>query len=146
MLMQKSVRDTFSVVLGVDTEALNNQKYTKWLQWQYTYTNNHTFTQFTHIIHIAFISLQSNLNDSINWEAISGIHFMASQTAQPGAHYGKGMCVLMSISCHPPHTHTHTLTQSFPPRPASLEQAGVDKRVSKQGHFLCPIRQWGAKV
>ncbi|MEQ2164072.1 hypothetical protein GOODEAATRI_002792 [Goodea atripinnis] len=55
--------------------------------------------RITHIIHIAFISLQSSLNDSINGEAISSIHFMASQTAQPGAHYGKGMCVLMSTSC-----------------------------------------------
>lgn len=116
MLMQESVTAVFSVVLGLSTEALNNQKYTKRLQWQYTYTNNHTSIRFTHIVHIAFIFLQSNLNDSINWEAISGVHFMASQTAQPGAYYGKGMCVLMSISCHPPHTHTHTLTQSSPPQ------------------------------
>lgn len=78
------------------------------------YTNDHTCSRLTHIIHIAFIFLQSNLNDSINWEAISGIHFMASQTAQLGAHYGKGMRVLMSISCHPTLslTHTHSLNLS----------------------------------
>lgn len=49
-----------------------------------------TFPVFTHM---AFIFSLSNLNDSINWEAISNIHFMASLTAQPGARYGKGMCV-----------------------------------------------------
>lgn len=32
MLMQESVTAVFSVVLGLSTEALNNQKYTKRLQ------------------------------------------------------------------------------------------------------------------
>lgn len=106
------------------------------------YTNNLTSARFTHV---AFISLQFNLNDSINREAISGIHFMAGQTVQPGAHYGKGMCVLMSTSCHPAHTHSYNHS-IFSPRPASLQRAGVHKQLSKQGRFLCSIRQWGAKL
>lgn len=63
--------------------------------------------QFMHNTDIAFIFLQSSLNDSINCEAISSIHFMASRTAQLGAHYGKGKSVLMSIFSH---SHTHILS------------------------------------
>ena len=32
MLMQESVTAVFSVVMVLSTEALNNQKYKKWLQ------------------------------------------------------------------------------------------------------------------
>lgn len=69
---------------------------------------------------------------SINWKTISGIHFMGSQTAQPGAHYRKGhVCPNVRTN-----THIHLLTHS---QPARSKQE--DKRLSKQGHFLCSIRQ-----
>lgn len=63
-----------------------------------------------------------------------------AQTAQLGAHYGKGMCVLMSISCHPPHTHTntHTLIHSLNLSPkASQPEASRSGQTTKQtGPFL----------
>lgn len=126
----------YSAVLSRVLLSLNDLK--AFTVTVHRHTNDHS--RFTHIIRIAFIFSQSNLNDSINWEAISGIHFMGSQTAQLGAHYEKGMCVLMSTSSYPRHTHCHALLP-FPPRLASPKQAGVDKRLCRQGRFLCSIRQ-----